>query len=58
MKRPTAVKRAAAPRRPLLEVPETSARTPPPPPEPPEAARTGTDLSDEAIRKILEAAYT
>ena len=33
-------------------------RPSPPPPEPPEAARTGTDLSDEAIRKILEAAYT
>ncbi len=50
--------RSTAPRRrPVVpEVPVVSPASPPPaPPEPP---RQGTDLSDETIRKMLEAAYT
>ncbi len=51
--RPGAGKRRA----PLPEVPVVSAATAQKPVEA-EPAREGTDMTDEAIRKMLEAAYT
>jgi hypothetical protein len=48
-----------SPRRPekLPEVPEARSDAPPPP-KAAEAERSGTDLDDDAIRRMLEAAYT
>jgi hypothetical protein len=43
--------------RPLPAVPERRSDAPPPPQQA-EAERSGTDLDDDAIRKMLEAAYT